>query len=389
MTRICNVCGSSAIQPVFESGEKFSLTTMNTLVAGETVVSYCPACDHVQTDELPNLVEYYAQDYVINLDSADDDQLYAVVDGKEVYRSDHQAAVLAQKIDLTKFRNVLDYGCAKAPSLRKLLTLSPGVKPHLFDVTDKYIEFWKDFPVESEWAVHEPKDSWVGQMDVVLSFYALEHIPHLKDILADVSGLLRDGGYFYFLVPNVYENAADFIVADHVNHFSRNSLRIMLSQAGFVDIDIDEQAHAAAFVVCARIDKTNPPKVAPSIPEMEGEARRLADFWGGIKDRIQSFEAALDDAQPRGIYGAGIYGNFILSCLKQPERVACFLDQNKFLIGTEVNGVKIRHPMDAPDDLDALLVGLNPKIARRVMSEVSSFESKNLTYFFLDEQWAA
>jgi len=388
MTRICNVCGSSSIAPVFVSGEKFSLTTMNTLIDGETIVSYCRTCDHVQTDELPNMVEFYAKDYVINLDSVDDDQLYAVIDGEEVYRSDHQAAVLARKIDLRRLQNVLDYGCAKAATLRKLLTLAPEVKPHLFDVTDKYVEFWKGFPVTSKWAVHEPNAAWAGQMDLVLSFYALEHIPKLKDVLADVSGLLRDGGYFYFLVPNVYENAADFIVADHVNHFSRSSLHVMLSQAGFVDIDIDEASHAAAFVVCARIDKKSLPRLAIPSPEMEDEVRRLSDFWSGLKDRIQTFEAALDDAQPRAIYGAGIYGNFIFSCLKQPDRLACFLDRNKFLTGSEVKGVTIRHPADAPNDLQALFVGLNPKIAREMMGQVSSFANKNLRYFFLDAQQA-
>ena len=383
MTRICNVCGSSAITPVFKSGENFALTTMNALVDGETVISYCEICDHLQTDELPNLVQFYAEDYVINLNSADDDQLHAVVDGKEVYRSDHQAKVLAQKIDLSRFQNVLDYGCAKSPTLRKLLALAPNIKPHLYDVTDKYIAFWKNFPVTSEWAVHKPNASWAGQMDLVLSFYALEHIPNLKDILAAISVLLRDGGYFYFLVPNVYDNAADFIVADHVNHFSRNSLRVMLHQTGFVAIAIDEKAHPATFVVCARIDKVASVKVATSSPAMEDEVRKLANFWGGAKDWIQTFEATLDDAQPRSIYGAGVYGNFILSCLKKPELVTCFLDQNKFLIGSEIKGLPIRHPADAPDNLSALFVGLNPKIAREAMGQVSSFADKNLNFFFL------
>lgn len=384
MERTCNVCGGSAISPVFRSGERFSLTTMNTLIEGETVVSYCPDCDHVQTDELPDLAAFYAEDYEINLDGEDDDQLYDVVDGTEIYRSDHQAAVLAAKIDLSRFRNVLDYGCAKAPTLRKLLALAPGVKAHMFDVTDKYVRFWQSFPQPHDWAAHRPKDAWRGEMDVVLSFYALEHIPHLSEILADVAGLLRDGGYFYFLVPNLYQNTADFIVADHVNHFSRNSLITMLTRAGFGEIEIDEQAHNAAFVVSARIDKVTAPVAAAVRPEMADEVARIADFWSGIKNRIQAFEAGLDQDQPRGIYGAGIYGNFIFSCLRDPGRVSCFLDQNRFLVGTQIKGVPVRHPGDVPDDLAALLIGLNPNSARRIIAGVPTLQGREIIHFYLD-----
>ena len=389
MTRTCNVCKSGAIAPIWRSGEKYSLTTMTTLVDGETVVSYCPDCDHVQTDELPDLQRFYAEEYEINLDSLDDDQLYAVVDGREVYRSDHQAAVLADKIDLGQFCNVLDYGCAKAPTLRKLLALAPDVKAHLFDVTDKYTSFWQNFPDGTEWAAHEPKPEWEGKMDVVLSFYALEHIPHLSEILGNVKALLRDGGYFYFIVPNLYENAADFIVADHVNHFSRNSLEVMLATAGFSDIHVDATAHIAAFVVTARLDRSIRPQMPVVAPDMQSSAQGLAAFWGGIKDRIQAFEAGLGADATRAIYGGGIYGNFIFSCLRAPDRVACFLDQNKFLAGKDVKGVPIRNPGDVPEGLSALLVGLNPKSARRIIGEVPSLQDRDLDIFFLDEPDAA
>jgi SAM-dependent methyltransferase len=389
MTRLCNVCRSAAISPVFRSGERFSLTTMNTLIEGETIVSYCPDCDHVQSDELPNLAAFYAEEYEINLPGADDDQLYAVVDGREVYRSDHQAQVLADKIDLTKFRNVLDYGCAKAPSLRKLIPLAPSVRPYLFDVTDKYVSYWKDFPGRADWACHRPKPEWKGQMDVVLSFYALEHIPHLSKVLDEIADLLRDGGYFYFLVPNLYENAADFIVADHVNHFSRNSLRVMLQRAGFDRIEIDETAHTAAFVVKARLNKSAVSMSEAVAAEMKEQVRELATFWSGIKQRIEAFEAQLSPEAPRGIYGAGIYGNFIFSCLREPERLTCFLDQNKFLVGTEIKGVPVRHPSDIPAELQTLMIGLNPKSAHRIIAQVEAFEGRNISYFFLDARDAA
>lgn len=384
MTRKCNVCDNELGAPVFRSGERFSLTTMNKLVEGETIVTYCPVCDHTQTDELPNLQEFYASEYEINLDSADDDQLYAVIDGQEVYRSDHQAAVLTSKIDLTQYPNVLDYGCAKAATLRKIRERVPGIKAHLYDVTDKYTGFWESFPQPADWAAFTPKEEWKGNIDVLLSFYALEHIPHLGAILEDVKALLRDGGYFYFLVPNVFQNTADFIVADHVNHFSRTSLEIMLDRAGFTDIDIDDTAHAAAFVVMARLDRAKDAPALVPAPDRQTDIADIAGFWGGIKSRIQAFEETLDDGRGIAIYGAGIYGNFILSCLNSPDRVRCFIDQNKYLSGSRIADIPVVHPDGLPQDVDTVLVGLNPRIARQAMQDVPAFSGRGIEFFFLD-----
>ena len=380
----CTVCGTDLGAPIYRSGRAHSLTTMNTLVDGETQVFFCDTCGHAQTNALPDLERFYAEEYEINLDGEDDDQLYAVVDGREVYRSEHQANVLAEKIDLSRFRRVLDYGCAKAPTLRSARENAPEMEAYLFDVTDKYIPFWEKFPEPRHYAAFQPDPAWAGHIDVVLSFYALEHVAELNEIIGNVRALLRDGGYFYFIVPNMYANAADFIVADHVNHFSRASLTYMLGRHGFTDIDIDEEAHAAAFVVMARIDHTAAHGL-PALPDFAADRARacdLAGFWSGLTRRVTAFEAALGADLPRAIYGAGIYGNYIYSCLDRPEKITHFVDQNRFLAGKRMQDRPIVPPGAYTDDPAALFVGLNPRIARKAMAE--TFARRTLEYFFLD-----
>ncbi len=384
MSENCNVCGAPFDAPIFESAEAKSLTTMNTLINGKTTVYFCAHCQHGQTNELPDLVEFYATEYEINIDSEDDDQLYDVIDGKEIYRSEHQARVLMSKIDLSRHRKVLDYGCAKAPTLRQVCGAVPGIEPYLYDVTDKYIPFWETFPSKAQWATHSPDPKWHGQIDVVLSFYALEHIPHLAGILGDVRALLVDGGYFYFIVPDMYQNAADFVVADHVNHFSRQSLWHLLANNGFTDIDIDDQAHASAYVVSARRapDGAAPP-APPVFEDRARQALELAELWGSIKTGITAFEAHTPADVPLVIYGAGIYGNFILSCLANPERVTHFLDQNAFLHGTEISGAPVIAPADLPHQKAAILVGLNPRNARRIIDEIPGLRAPGRDFLFL------
>ncbi len=385
MTKKCNVCNTRLGNPIFKSGSSQSLTTMNKFIDGELVISFCKNCQHCQTDELNNLEEFYAQEYEINLQSEDDDQLYAVLDGVEVYRSEHQANVLISKIDLNGGKKVLDYGCANAATLKRVVQNNSDIDVHLFDVTDKYTNIWDNFPVPTQWSTHQPNSEWKNKMDVVLSFYALEHIADLGYILSSVRNLLKDGGYFYFLVPNVFQNVADFIVADHVNHFSSRSLETLLSTHGFYDIDIDSDIHTGAYVVSARVSKSDQDNATTSASvDYEAELSKICDFWKNIKKKITAFETLEGADTGVAVYGAGIYGNFIFAGLQHKDRVKYFIDQNVSLIGTKVHGIPVVHPKYLPSDVQNVIVGLNPKIARAAISSIKSDSFQTSYFYFLD-----
>ncbi len=380
----CNVCGSSLSNPIYQSQDNRSITTMNTLIEGRTSVYFCGRCGHLQTNELPDLVNYYAQEYDINSASEDDDQLYKVVDGKPIYRADHQAAILMSKVRFSAGLRVLDYGCAKGATLKKVITTHEEITPFLFDVTDRYIPFWEKFPAGTSWATHNPDPLWCGSMDVVLSLYALEHIADLRQAVTNIRQLLKPGGIFYFIVPNVYENTVDFIVADHINHFSRNSIISLLSTYGFIDVNVDEHAHDSAFVVTGVLDEArSKPVFDPrGLDELLVRAQGMADYWGGISSRIRQHEESLVDAA-LAIYGAGVYGNFLASSLRNPAQAKYFLDQNVHLQGTTVNGRPVLSPADLPAEVTHVLVGLNPRSAKSAIASIDSWRARALSYFFL------
>jgi SAM-dependent methyltransferase len=382
----CNICKKEFEGPLYESPDDFSITTMNKLVPGKTRVYYCRFCGHLQTSELPNLKDYYAHEYEINLASEDDDQIYRVVDGKPVFRADHQATVLLSKANLFPGCRVLDYGCAKAPTLKKVLAVHPDIEAFLFDVTDKYVPFWRRFPKQPSWSVHEPDPAWSGTLDVVLSFYALEHVADLHSALTNVKSLLKPGGMFYFIVPNVYANTADFIVADHINHFSPGSLRELLARNGFDEIDVDAASHDAAFVVTARVKTGNSAKnEEKNFEEAErySAAREMARYWSAISRRIREFETGMKTTDVVAIYGAGFYGNLIASLLANPRRVACFVDQNPHLQGSIVCGKKVLPPRELPPEVTHVIVGLNPQKARFIIDSIESWRGRKLSCFYL------
>jgi hypothetical protein len=219
----------------------------------------------------------------------------------------------------------------------------------------------------------------------VLSFYALEHVSDLRGFLGTVWKILKSGGTFYFVVPNAYMNVADFVVADHINHFSEPSLRAMLARAGFQALDIDAKSHDAAFIVTAR--KLAHPAVVVADPAAVNalglRATEMAQFWTGAVQRIRAFEAALPAGARRAIYGAGFYGNFIAFALNEPAKVECFIDQNLHLQGRQIHGKPVIAPAALAPEVDTVFIGLNPEQARRIIEGVAAWRDRRNNYLFL------
>lgn len=380
---VCNVCAGPLSAPVYES--EHSLTSLCDIFPETTRVRICNDCGHLQTDEIADAAAFYDDDYLILVNSEEEDQIYEVRDGHTLYRTGHQVATLLEKLDPAPGTRLLDYGCAKSSTVRALLRVRPDLKPSLFDVSDRYVPFWDKFLPAGSWATYDIPAQWESGFDIVTSFFSLEHMVEPGASVQRIAGLLAPGGRFYGIVPNVLTNTADFLVIDHVNHFTRSSLARLLTAAGLEVCEIDDAAHRGAFVFTAR--KGDAPAAATiattaqagDMAQLEG----IAAFWRDAAARVQAFEAGIDDSGEVAVYGAGFYGAFIRSCLSAPERVCCVLDQNPFLQGTQSQGVPVLAPDRLPDSVQTLLVGLNPAHARNIIADIPSLAGRALKYYFL------
>ena len=361
----CPVCGSAFGEPVYRSAGGRSLDSLGRVLPFETRVHCCRACGHVATEPIPDLDRYYAENYRISLGSEDEDQLYEMVDGQPVFRTDHQARLLVELVDWRAGARVLDFGCAKASTLRKALPSLPDVELSLYDVSHDYRKHWDAFVPPERQAVHVLPDDWRGRFDLVTSFFSLEHIAALRPAVADIASLLAPDGHLYLVVPDVFANPGDFVVLDHVNHFTRASLARLLSDAGLSIRWVRNDVHRGALVALAGRAASQAPA---SAPPADGDADALGRWWSGIADRIRAMERECDGEA--AIYGAGFYGSFVYATLADPARVRCFLDNNPHLQGREHLGVPVLRPADCPPSVRDLWIGLNPLHARRIMAAV-------------------
>jgi 2-polyprenyl-3-methyl-5-hydroxy-6-metoxy-1,4-benzoquinol methylase len=373
----CNVCSQSLGAPVYRSAEARSLTSLSEFYDGRTEVFFCDRCGHLQTTEIQDIQKYYDTQYNIFVDSDEEDLLYKVVDGNKLFRVEHQVQTILEKLSLPNGARVLDFGCAKSATSRKLLEARPDLQVHLFDVSEAYVKFWAKFVTPDRWSSYRPKPEWNASFDAVFSFFAMEHTADPRAFAADLARLIKPGGWLHLLVPNVYANTADFVVVDHVNHFSATSLGWLFAAAGFDSVEIDDQAHDAAFVVTAR--KSSPqPFAAEHIDELRRRVEEMSAFWSGLAGRIRDFENANRGAA--AIYGSGFYGTFIASCLSDLTKIVCFLDQSEFRQAKRL----LDKPIIAPDKIDssveAIYVGLNPRIARGVIEGLEALRGRRYFY---------
>lgn len=362
-----------------------SITTMNRAVAGETCVYVCSDCSHVQTKPLFDLKEYYQNFYEINLSSSQHDQLYSIDNGNRIFRNEHQAHVLLEKLELKNEAKILDYGCGNGLTLQHLLRFSGNLNCFAFDITDKYEIMWEQFLPRPNFVSHELPESWEHGMDVVTSFFALEHVEHPRSFISNLSKYLLAEGTLYIVVPNMYQNFADMLVADHVNHFSETSLYTLLDNCGFREIEVDSSSHNAALIAVAKglspkfKNAINSDKAHSRVSYLS-KAQEISTFWSSA---IEKMKIHLDTYKgfENIIYGAGVYGSWIHQYLSQWDTVSCFVDKNTYIHGTHASGLQI----NSPDEIDFsdknIWFGLNPNIARCVSKSYEE-DTKIRSYFY-------
>lgn len=381
----CNVCHAPISEPIYTSNGHASMTTMLRLYEQPTRVSFCDRCGHLQTDEIVQPDDYYAHQYSILATTAEEDMLYAVVDGRKVFQVEHRVATLLQKVPVPAKAEVLDFGCAKGAVLERLVRERPDITPYYFEVTQRYLPFWRKLAEPHQWATGRTPSDWRDRFDLVCSFYVLEHVADPVSTLREIAGLIKPGGWLYFLVPNALANTADLIVADHLQHYSEHSLIELLQRVGLQVVEIDDRSHASAYIVVAR---RSPASLAPRqsprpVTELRQQYIRMSAFWSELSNRIRGFERSIARDRTASIYGAGFYGNFIASCLGNQRSIACFVDQNPHLQGRTMLGKPIVGLAQLGSHVEVLYAGLNPALARAVIAAIPCLQARALDIFYL------
>jgi SAM-dependent methyltransferase len=331
------------------------MTSLSTWLDAPTQVWVCRGCGHVQSPDLPDVQAFYDHEYRISLQSDDHDQLYEMGPDGPVFRTGHQAALLAA-LDLPKGARLMDFGAAKGTTTRRLMALRPDLRPHVFDVSEDYRDHWAGWiPPESQ-ATYALPAHWSGRFDLITAHFVLEHVASPVSVLAELARCLTPSGKLFFSVPDPIKNPGDLLVVDHLNHFVPSSINLALTAAGLCAVSLRQDLFRGAHVVVAEAG----PPAAPTQLEPEAALDLLSE-WTRIFASIDGFGRL---GQRIAIYGAGFYG--ALFAPRLDAGLVAFLDRNPHLQGSKLGNFPILPPESCPP-VDLVIAALNPARARAIL----------------------
>ena len=348
----CRICQENIDQCV--TFDAPSITSVSTIINAKLELYYCVECDLMQSLDLHE--DFYANDYNISLSSDQHDQIYEIKqDGEIVYRTQKQAEVIIELLDIKKDHMILDYGAAKAFTL-KYLCEKVNVNPFVFDVSENYSSYWTWLKKENT-ATFKIPEQWRGKFDFITCHYVFEHISDIKNALTAIKQSLKEDGVVFISVPNPISNLGDLMVIDHVNHFTHKSIDKMLRENGFESIKLIKDKMKDALIVLACKNKKYKSEQVPS-----SNIYSLAKNWLDIKTNLiykcHNYDRVI-------IFGAGFYGTWSFFALNKNKEVVCFIDNNPHLHESELFGIKVKeisHLASLPIEIP-IVVSINPRSA--------------------------
>jgi 2-polyprenyl-3-methyl-5-hydroxy-6-metoxy-1,4-benzoquinol methylase len=378
----CRICGTNIDYPVLDLPAP-ALTTTNEQVPVCTQVYVCADCGHVQSPDLPDFAEFYDTRYKYSLASEEYDQLCEIRDGVSLYRTDVQAAVVLDMVTPRVGGSILDYGAAKAATLRKICARRPDLSPHVFDISEDYRSSWAAWLPSEAMATYTVPASWQGRFELVTAHYVLQHVRCPVETLRTLSKLLAPRGRIFFSTPDWSTNTGALLVAENTNHFTEVSVRRLAREAGLTIEAIDTTSLPCTFaVLCRASGDEEVPVETREVDTVVAHARSIAAAW---PDAIHRLDAQIFANRYRhaAIFGAGFYGAFIFTRTIGRTRIASCVDNNRHLWGKTIFGIPIAPPDTLPSATDVVYVGLNPARARAIAASVPALQRPGLDLVFI------
>lgn len=377
--KTCRICGALLNNPIYKSSGP-SITSVRSISDKPLALYMCPCCFHVQKPALQHTFDYYDKEYRISLESDDFDQLYDKVDDKCIYRTDYQAALALNSVNIPSGSEILDYGAGKASTLMKISAMRSDLIPYVFDVSDNYKEHWQKFLPPEQQATYQLPESWRNKFSLITAHFVFEHAEDPCFLLNNMADLLAKDGFIFFTVPNLLTNIGDLITVDHINHFSMTSINAALKKTNLSLVNFDKNIFRGAIVCVAKLCEKK--DIVDHIDDagFSAKVNDIVKFWLDFDSQLNKATQKYNHA-PSAIFGAGVYGSYIASKIKNSTLLKCFLDNSPHLINSKHMGFPVISPHNISEDISVIYAGLNPKIARSVLDPLKTDRISKIIYF--------
>jgi len=365
MTERCVVCGAESLEPIDPFARLRRVTSDCRPFEGGGELRQCAQCGAVQKPDTPRWRAECARIYAA-YDS------YGLTDGIEqaVRSGDGGEFAPRSQIVLRRYRTsvaapargrVLDFGCGKGPTSRAASHVLPGWTIDGFDQDDRALATLSAIPGFDRLYAGDPAALPSGRYDLIVLMHALEHIPSPIDMLALLAGKLAPGGRILIEVPDREANPYDLLVADHLLHFDRWSLRSVGERSGLVPVTVSQRWVAKELSMLLARD---------GVAEQPGATAGMLDAKSQVDWLLAVAKIGRQAARrrPLCVFGSSIVGTWIASEL--PAVPDFYIDEDPGKIGRSLDGVPIVAPRDVPSGATVILA-VAPAVAAAIAARLA------------------
>jgi 2-polyprenyl-3-methyl-5-hydroxy-6-metoxy-1,4-benzoquinol methylase len=278
-------------------------------------------------------------------------------------RSEVLLARLATLPDVPRLGKVVDVGCGTGATLSSF-SKRGGWRLYGLEIDSKNLASLKRIDGFEELYTCAPVDL-PGEFDLVTMVHSLEHFPDPLATLRDLRGKIAPGGRIFVEVPNAEANPFDYVIADHMMHFTPSSLSILADHAGFA-IDCLSTTWVAKELSMTALPRENS-AVANGQPSESKAADLVFRQIDWLHRFVQAASKALADSGSFGLFGTSIAATWLCSILG--DGVSFFVEEDASRVGRHHMGRPVISPIEvAPGSV--VFMALAPQIAIQIASRL-------------------
>jgi SAM-dependent methyltransferase len=365
----CQICGQSALREFPRFRDLARVTSDSRPWGAGGRIAVCRECGAVQKLVEPawlGEIGRIYQSYAIYHQAGGQEQPIFVKNGTPPQpRSRSLIKYLESKARLQTRADVLDFGCGTGSALRTYSEFHPGWTLYGAELSTKSIALLRAIPGFAELFTCPPKDIPI-RFDLITLIHALEHVLDPVGILEQLSTRLKREGILFAQVPDGGKTPYDLVIADHLLHFTLETLRLVSHRAGIEIVELTDGVLPKELSLVGRRGA----RVAPGIgfPDSKPAIERVGSQIDWLYAQIAS-AIEISGSNPRfGIFGTSISATWLAGILG--DRVSFFVDEDPARAGGQHMGRGVLSPARISDHSE-VFVPLIPDVAASVVARLS------------------
>ncbi len=358
----CKICGADALEdiPEFRSLPRVTSDCLPFRSGGRLLV--CRECSAAQSpaDEqwFSEIREIYSAYSAYRQGGGEEQCVLDPVTGKVTQRSRVLVNRLMALKGFPQSGTVMDIGCGTGGTLKAFSDLS-GWRLFGSELDGRSLPVLKSIRGFEELYTC-PLSGLPGQFTLITMVHALEHFPEPVTTLRALHAKIAPGGRLFVEVPNAEANPFDYLIADHMLHFTPRTLTSAAARSGFaVDCLAVNWVTKELSLTALPVDTADEPAPEAATGLVDEIRARIA--W--LSRFVETARQASAGGRPFGLFGSSIAATWLCGVLD--DRVSFFVEEDTNRVGRTHLNRPIFSPGQAPTG-SVVFLAMAPQVARLI-----------------------